>query len=153
MSDTPVGPGWWLASDGKWYPPQAASPAPPPPPPVMPPMGSASVPPPPYGYTPTYAYAQTPAPQRSNTDTYVYFSLGFGVGSILFSIMCGILGVLMSFIAIGFGIFGLMQKKKEGDASNKWAAWTGIGLGVASLVLLVVIFALLLSMGTASTLN
>ena len=22
MSDTPQGPGWWLASDGKWYPPE-----------------------------------------------------------------------------------------------------------------------------------
>lgn len=22
MSDTWVGPGWWLASDGRWYPPQ-----------------------------------------------------------------------------------------------------------------------------------
>lgn len=24
MSDTSQGPGWWLASDGKWYPPQPA---------------------------------------------------------------------------------------------------------------------------------
>jgi nitric oxide reductase large subunit len=24
MSDTPQGPGWWQASDGKWYPPQQA---------------------------------------------------------------------------------------------------------------------------------
>ena len=23
MSDTPLGPGWWQASDGKWYPPRA----------------------------------------------------------------------------------------------------------------------------------
>jgi hypothetical protein len=23
MSDTSQGPGWWIASDGKWYPPQA----------------------------------------------------------------------------------------------------------------------------------
>jgi hypothetical protein len=22
MSDTSLGPGWWLASDGKWYPPR-----------------------------------------------------------------------------------------------------------------------------------
>lgn len=28
MSDTPVGPDWWLASDGKWYPPTASSAAP-----------------------------------------------------------------------------------------------------------------------------
>lgn len=27
MSDVSQGPGWWLASDGKWYPPQT-SPAP-----------------------------------------------------------------------------------------------------------------------------
>jgi hypothetical protein len=24
MSDSPQGEGWWLASDGKWYPPQSA---------------------------------------------------------------------------------------------------------------------------------
>lgn len=28
MSDTPQGPGWWQASDGKWYPPQATQPPP-----------------------------------------------------------------------------------------------------------------------------
>lgn len=33
MSDTPQGPDWWLASDGKWYPGHLAPGAPPPPPP------------------------------------------------------------------------------------------------------------------------
>jgi hypothetical protein len=36
MSDTSQGEGWWLASDGRWYPPEAhpnyGSPPPPPPP-------------------------------------------------------------------------------------------------------------------------
>jgi hypothetical protein len=32
VSDVAQGPGWWLASDGRWYPPQAA------PPPVYAPM-------------------------------------------------------------------------------------------------------------------
>lgn len=42
MSDTSQGPGWWLASDGKWYPPQpAATPPPAPPGPPAPPMGGA----------------------------------------------------------------------------------------------------------------
>jgi hypothetical protein len=27
MSDQSQGPGWWIASDGKWYPPQSAAPA------------------------------------------------------------------------------------------------------------------------------
>jgi len=31
MSDRPNGEGWWLASDGKWYPPESR-PNPPPPP-------------------------------------------------------------------------------------------------------------------------
>ena len=35
MSDIQQGPGWWLASDGKWYPPQSEQ-LPPPPPPTMP---------------------------------------------------------------------------------------------------------------------
>lgn len=26
MSDAPQGPGWWQASDGKWYPPESAPP-------------------------------------------------------------------------------------------------------------------------------
>jgi hypothetical protein len=32
MSDAPQGPGWWLASDGRWYPPQQAWPPVPAPP-------------------------------------------------------------------------------------------------------------------------
>ena len=36
MSDTQQGPGWWQASDAKWYPPQQApGVAPPPPPPYV----------------------------------------------------------------------------------------------------------------------
>lgn len=35
MSDTPQGPGWWLASDGRFYPPEQAQ-TPPPPPPAAP---------------------------------------------------------------------------------------------------------------------
>ena len=35
MSDTQQGPGWWMASDGKWYPPQGEQ-LPPPPPPGFP---------------------------------------------------------------------------------------------------------------------
>ena len=34
MSDTSQGPGWWLASDGRWYPPEAKPGVPLPPPPL-----------------------------------------------------------------------------------------------------------------------
>src|ERR1035438_7535311 len=47
MSDTAQGPGWWLASDGKWYPPQPEV-APPPPLAPIPPtpivLGAAAAP-------------------------------------------------------------------------------------------------------------
>ena len=36
MSDVQQGPGWWLASDGKWYPPQGDQLPPPPPPTAFP---------------------------------------------------------------------------------------------------------------------
>lgn len=35
MSEQSGGPGWWQASDGKWYPPQSASPVPPTPEPTQ----------------------------------------------------------------------------------------------------------------------
>lgn len=41
MSDSSQGPGWWLASDGKWYPPSGAVPPVPPGPPQQPPLPSS----------------------------------------------------------------------------------------------------------------
>jgi len=47
MSDVPQGPGWWIASDGKWYPPEQHPGYQPLPPPTAP--GSAGGPTPPMG--------------------------------------------------------------------------------------------------------
>jgi hypothetical protein len=52
MSDVPEGPGWWQASDGRWYAPEqfgggADGPAPPPPPAPPAPAPPAPAPPPP----------------------------------------------------------------------------------------------------------
>jgi len=53
MSDVSQGPGWWQASDGKWYPPeQAPGAAPTIPPPSGPPSGFAPPTGPPAGYGP-----------------------------------------------------------------------------------------------------
>jgi hypothetical protein len=51
MSDVSQGPGWWQASDGKWYPPQPAAPVAPPPPPSGPPT------------TPQWGAQPAPVPQ------------------------------------------------------------------------------------------
>lgn len=51
MSDTSQGPGWWQASDSKWYPPEQAAQAPPGPPP-SPEFAAPTSPPPGYGPPP-----------------------------------------------------------------------------------------------------
>ncbi len=55
MSDTPQGPGWWQASDGKFYPPQP--PTPPPPPPID---GPPTAPPAPPQFAPEYTPPAAP---------------------------------------------------------------------------------------------
>jgi hypothetical protein len=63
MSDTPQGPGWWQASDAKWYPPEQSPGVAAPVPPVAPPPGYGPPPqqlgPPPGGYAPM-GYAPMP---------------------------------------------------------------------------------------------
>lgn len=55
-ADHQVAPDWWIASDGRWYPPQGArsapAAAPPPPPPPSPPSPPSPPPPPPPSATP-----------------------------------------------------------------------------------------------------
>ena len=58
MSDVSQGPGWWIASDGKWYPPEQA-------PGYAPP-------------TPAPAYAPTPAPAAAPTPAGADTPLGPG---------------------------------------------------------------------------
>jgi hypothetical protein len=68
MSETQQGPGWWQASDGRWYPPESRSPAQGPATPSYPPQGAY----PPQGmYPPQGAYPQggapyQPAPKRGH---------------------------------------------------------------------------------------
>ncbi len=58
MSDTPQGPGWWLASDGRYYPPQPPAPPSAPPTAAAPPEPGQPWAPPPQGPP-----AQAPPPQ------------------------------------------------------------------------------------------
>jgi hypothetical protein len=55
VSDASQGPGWWQASDGKWYPPQSAPQPPPPPPPGA---GSWQQPPSSWQQQPVYTQPQ-----------------------------------------------------------------------------------------------
>ena len=87
MSDVSQGPGWWQASDGKWYPPQPAAPAPPPPPP-----------PPVYGQAPPPAPAPqwTPPPAKKGGNKGCLIALGV-VGVLL---VLGIIGTVVAVVAL-----------------------------------------------------
>ena len=73
MSDTSQGPGWWLASDGKWYPPETAPNQPPP----APPQGLQQ--PPPMQTVPL----QTPAQAKSNRGCLIAALVVFGLFVVL----------------------------------------------------------------------
>ena len=118
MSDTSQGDGWWLASDGKWYPP-TSTPAPEmPPPPEAPPV------PPAYGQAP--AYPQTPgyAPaQVAPSSNEAIWSLVLGI----LSITC--LGLIAGIPAV---ILGTTAKRKIAASGG---VIRGQGLATAGLVL------------------
>jgi uncharacterized membrane protein len=117
----PPVPGWWLASDGNWYPPQAAPPGAAAPTPYGPPPSA------PYGYTP---YA--PAPGTN----------GLAIASLVLGILW--LYWIGSILAIIFG-FVAMGQIKQRNQGGKGLATAGlilgfIGLGTLILVILLVAF-------------
>lgn len=104
MSDRPRGDDWWLASDGKWYPPQSR-PAPPAPPPVPAPVPAA-----PYGApAPDQLYGQSAASSwnrrfvsRGLTGTLFGFQLATGVLAVLAGLLyLATYGMWMDFTAGG----------------------------------------------------
>jgi Domain of unknown function (DUF4190) len=116
MSDISEGPGWWQASDGRWYgPEQHPSYAPPPPPGPVP------------GY---YTLNPGAVPQRTNGMAIAAMVLGivwfWWIGSIL---------------ALIFGYVALRQIKERNE-SGRGMAVAGIvlgcvGIGVGVIVLFV----------------
>jgi Domain of unknown function (DUF4190) len=83
MSDVSQGAGWWLASDGKWYPPQPiATQPPPPPPPIYSPAAAYGVPP---------IYSPPTAPQRP-------FS-GMAVAAFVLAFLFWPLGIVLGHVA------------------------------------------------------
>jgi Domain of unknown function (DUF4190) len=119
MSDMSQGPGWWQASDNKWYPPVANTP-----------YGAGSAGPAPYQtYHPAF---QTPYPgypvARRATN-----------GLAIASLVLGILWIywLGSILALVFGYIALSQIKERNESGRGMAiAGTVLGwIGVATLLL------------------
>ena len=124
VSDASEGPGWWQASDGKWYPPTAQPAAPPPPPQ----WGTATGP---------------PYPRSSGTNALAIASL---VLSILW--LCG----LGSVLAVIFGGMAKKQIQQTGE-QGAGLATAGVVLGAIGLfpAVLVVLIAFITLLGDNSS--
>lgn len=132
MSDTQQGEGWWQASDGKWYPPEAQPGGPPvaaPAPGGVPaPVPGPAATPPAYGAPPVYgappAYGTAPGypvgmpPQKTN---------GLAIAALVLSLLW--LGGLGSILAVILAIVSLSKISKAKGALG------GKGLSIAALII------------------
>ena len=128
MSDFSQGPGWWQASDGKWYPPQQSTP------PASGPWGAA---PPAAGYAQPYG---TPTYQTRSTN-----------GMAIAALVCGCLGFLTCISGIVAIILGHIARKQiresGGTQQGEGMALAGLILGyiVTGLLVAYIVFAIIIA--------
>jgi hypothetical protein len=133
MSDTQQGPDWWLASDGKWYPPQDATPTPTPPAP-----GSTDAAPV-AGAPVDGGYAQPMAAPTTNSNATL--SLILGIVSIFFC------GLLTGIPAIFLGIKGRREiADSNGREGGDGAALGGIITGAIGTLLTTIFIVAIISL-------
>ncbi len=162
MSDVSQGPGWWLASDGKWYSPQqwpgVVEAGPPPTDPSStsgypshgyPPMsasGSAPSIPPGYGPpgAPAWVFGQPPA-YPAHGYAPVPQTNGLAVASFVCSFFFWLYGI-GAVLAIVFGFVARSQIKRSGGIQKgKGLALAGIIIGIVSLVAIGVVVGILVA--------
>ena len=146
MSDTAQGSGWWQASDGRWYPPDARPGVPPPPEAASagwssPPGGTGSgwgAPQPPGSPTPG-GWAQASASQyRTSTNGFAVAALVLGIIGIPAVLV--LVGLLFAVLALIFGLVARSQIQRSGGAQGGGGmAMAGIVLGGVGIVLEVII--------------
>lgn len=126
MSNVSQGPGWWLASDGRWYPPQAA-----PPPPASLPQHPVQTPP---------NIGAPVGPMRSTNRLAIASLVCSCLGVIPF------LGLVMVILGITFGFVARGQIKKTGGVQEgDKAALAGIVVGWVLLAIGIIISIVLLA--------
>jgi hypothetical protein len=165
VSDVSQGPGWWLASDGRWYSPdQAPGFAPPSPGPTAPPATPPYGPPPtpagygppidPVGYGPPSgppAYGSPPGPPGyappfnpgygypQALPPYGYAPVGGTNGLAIASLVCSLFFWVWgvgAILAIIFGFIARSQIRRSGDTQQGGGlALAGIIIGFAGIVI------------------
>lgn len=139
MSDVPEAPGWWQASDGKWYPPEQFSGSVPPP--QAPPAGYGSAPatqppafpPPGFAQPAQVGYGYGVVPPRN--ETLAIIALVLGLVGLPMLCLCGF-GTLLGVGAIVTGIIGRNRVlASPGTLTGDGMALAGIILGAITTVL------------------
>jgi len=125
MSDTSQGPGWWLASDGRWYPPEQHP-------------GGQLPPPSPYAAPhewPTVAThgAGDPMPTVPRTSGRATASLVCSIGGFLFLGLPAVVGVILGFVARG------EIRRSNGTRTGMGLALAGIIVGLVEIALVVIL--------------
>jgi hypothetical protein len=142
MSDQPLGPGWWQASDGKYYPPETgpgdSAPATPGFSPDATPPGALGTPGAGPWDAPSYQhgpYAYSNEPPRSGTN-----------GLAIASLVCSVLGLCTCILAIVGVVLGHIALSQLGRVDNTQEgrglaiAGLAVGYGIIGLSLLWVVF-------------
>jgi Domain of unknown function (DUF4190) len=162
MSDVSQGSGWWLASDGKWYPPEtwtgpplptAVPPGSPMPQPGALPMGGEPMPGSAPGAMPGYqTYQGAPVVAARSTNGMAVASLVCacaGIIPFLFGIPA-ILGVIFGFVARG------QIKNSNNTQGGRGLALAGIIVGFSLIGIFILVVILIATVGhdtTCSTIN
>jgi hypothetical protein len=140
MSNTSQGHGWWLASDGKWYPPEAWTGPPPPPPQMVAPNpylpGQPSYP---TGPSMPQGVGWVPVPATRTNGLAVASLICSCVGIIpfFFGLPC-VLGIIFGFVSRG------RIKRAQGTLGGSGLALAGIIVGF-SLIGIFILFLILLA--------
>jgi hypothetical protein len=146
MSDTAQGSGWWQASDGRWYPPDARPGVPPPPE-----AASAGWSSPPGGPSSGWDIPQAPGSSSSggwaqpSVSQYRTSTNGFAVAALVLGIIgipavLVLVGLLLAVLALIFGLVARSQIQRSGGAQGGGGmAVAGIVLGGVGIVLEVII--------------
>ena len=135
MSDASQGPGWWQASDGRWYPPSAQ---PGPARPTSGPPGPATP-----GYAPSYGYGYGYAPNPNGTATGLPSVAGLATASMVLGIVSAVVCcyplMLCSLAGLPLGLVALTRiQKGTADPKGKGQAIAGVALSSIVLALGVV---------------
>jgi hypothetical protein len=130
MSDTSQGPGWWQASDGRWYPPTA-----------QPGTGVPTAPAPyaPAAYGTAFGYGYGPS-NPHGTATGLPSVAGLATASMVLGILsasvCCYPLMLCSLVGLPLGIVALTRiQKGTADPRGKGQAFAGVALSSIVLAL------------------